>query len=443
MRSQKEQVWYHVDVNSAYLSWTAAYRVCILGEDLDLRDLPSVIGGSEAERHGIVLAKSSSAKGYGIRTGETLAEARCKCPGLVIVPPDYSLHVSCSSALVELLKKYFPYVHQYSIDEAFCQVEGTMGLWGTHTAFAHQLKEEIRRELGFTVNIGVSDSKLLAKMASEFQKPDQVHTLFTWEIERKMWPLPVNELFWVGPATARKLRALGIRTIGALAASDLELLKRHLKKQGEFIWNYANGRDVSPFLRELPQNKGYGNSMTTPSDVTDRETAEQVILSLTETVCARLRADSMEAACVGISITDREFRHGSGQTTLISATDTTLEIYEAARSLFDRLWNHSPIRQMGVHTSKVSPKGHYQYQLFDRGLHDKYARLDTAVDEIRKRYGEDCVQRAVFVGNRIPHMSGGIDKVKRTGVTKAVQRPGPGGGAGDRNHGSGEDRVFR
>lgn len=153
---------------------------------------PSVIGGSEAERHGIVLAKSSSAKGYGIRTGETLAEARCKCPGLVIVPPDYSLYVSCSSALVELLKKYFPYVHQYSIDEAFCQVEGTKGLWGTHTAFAHQLKEEIRRELGFTVNIGVSDSKLLAKMASEFQKPDQVHTLFTWEIERKMWPLPVK-----------------------------------------------------------------------------------------------------------------------------------------------------------------------------------------------------------------------------------------------------------
>ena len=179
MRSQEDQVWYHVDVNSAYLSWTAAYRVCILGEDLDLRDIPSVIGGSEAERHGIVLAKSGSAKRYGIRTGETLAEARCKCPGLVIVPPDYSLYVSCSKALVELLKKYFPHVHQYSIDEAFCRVEGTKGLWGTHTAFAHQLKEEIRRELGFTVNIGVSDCKLLAKMASEFQKPDQVHTLFT------------------------------------------------------------------------------------------------------------------------------------------------------------------------------------------------------------------------------------------------------------------------
>ena len=438
-----EELWYHVDVNSAFLSWSAAHEIWIKGGDLDLRTVPSVIGGNEKDRHGIVLAKSGPAARFGIRTGETLVEARNKCPGLIIAPPEYDLYVQCSRALIQLLGRYSHHTHQYSIDEAFCAMDGTKNLWGNPVAFAQQIGAEIRRTLGFTVNIGVSDNKLLAKMASEFQKPDQVHTLFTWEIERKMWPLPVNELFWVGPATVRKLRALGIRTIGALAASDLELLKRHLKKQGEFIWNYANGRDVSPFLRELPQNKGYGNSMTTPSDVTDRETAEQVILSLTETVCARLRADSMEAACVGISITDREFRHGSGQTTLISATDTTLEIYEAARSLFDRLWNHSPIRQMGVHTSKVSPKGHYQYQLFDRGLHDKYARLDTAVDEIRKRYGEDCVQRAVFVGNRIPHMSGGIDKVKRTGVTKAVQRPGPGSGAGDRNHGSGEDRVFR
>ena len=415
-----EELWYHVDVNSAFLSWSAAHEIWIKGGDLDLRTVPSVIGGNEKDRHGIVLAKSGPAARFGIRTGETLVEARNKCPGLIIAPPEYDLYVQCSRALIQLLGRYSHHIHQYSIDEAFCAMDGTKNLWGNPVAFAQQIGAEIRRTLGFTVNIGVSDNKLLAKMASEFQKPDQVHTLFTWEIERKMWPLPVNELFWVGPATARKLRALGIRTIGALAASDLELLKRHLKKQGEFIWNYANGRDVSPFLRELPQNKGYGNSMTTPSDVTDRETAEQVILSLTETVCARLRADSMEAACVGISITDREFRHGSGQTTLISATDTTLEIYEAARSLFDRLWNHSPIRQMGVHTSKVSPKGHYQYQLFDRGLHDKYSRLDAAVDEIRKRYGEDCVQRAVFVGNRIPHMSGGIDKVKRTGVTKAV-----------------------
>ena len=429
-------------MNSAYLSWTTIEELKNGGE-VDLRTIPAIIGGDQKSRHGVVLAKSPLAKQCGIRTGEPVANAIRKCPGLVMRPPDHKLYRRYSNRLMEFLRTYTDYIEQVSVDECYMDFTEIAPRFASPVDGALEIKNEVCRKFGFTVNIGISTNKLLAKMASEFQKPDQVHTLFTWEIERKMWPLPVNELFWVGPATARKLRALGIKTIGDLAASDLDLLKRHLKKQGEFIWNYANGRDVSPFLRELPQNKGYGNSMTTPSDVTDRETAEQVILSLTETVCARLRADGMEAACVGISITDREFRHGSGQTTLISATDTTLEIYEAARSLFDRLWNHSPIRQMGVHTSKVSPKGHYQYQLFDRGLHDKYARLDTAVDEIRKRYGEDCVQRAVFVGNRIPHMSGGIDKVKRTGVTKAVQRPGPGGGAGDRNHGSGEDRVFR
>lgn len=414
------QLWYHVDVNSAYLSWTAAYRVCILGHDLDLRDIPSVIGGNEAERHGIVLAKSGPAKKYGIRTGETLAEARRKCPGLTVAPPDYSLYVSCSRALIKKLREYAPYVHQYSIDEAFCLMEGTKRLWGSPAAFAEQLKEEIYRELGFTVNIGVSDRKLLAKMASEFRKPNRVHTLFAKEIQKKMWPLPVEELFWVGPAAKRKLHTLGIRTIGELAVTDPELLRRHLKKQGEFVWNYANGFDVSPFLKELPENKGYGNSMTIPYDVTDRDTAGQVILSLAETVCARLRADGVKAACVGLAIKDREFCHTSRQVTLASPTDTTQEIYRAACKLFDSLWDHSPIRQMGVHTGKVSHSACYQYNLFDRDRYEKYSRLDLAIDQIRGKYGEDCIQRAVFLGNRLSHMAGGIDKEKRTGVTKAV-----------------------
>ena len=420
MMGQGERLIFHIDVNSAFLSWECVYRLSQDPEALDLRTIASAVGGDAKSRHGIVLAKSPLARKYGVTTGEPLVQAMRKCPELVVVPSRFDFYIKCSRRMMELLEEYTPDHEKFSIDEIFLDMTSTIHLFGSPLKVANEIRERIKKELGFTVNIGISTNKLLAKMASEFQKPDQVHTLFTGEIERKMWPLPVSRLFWAGPATVRKLGALGIRTIGELAVMDLELLKRHLKKQGEFIWNYANGRDVSPFLRELPRNKGYGNSMTTPCDVTDRETAGQVILSLTETVCARLRADGMEAACVGISITDREFFHSSRQTTLISATDTTLEIYEAACSLFDSLWNHSPIRQIGVHTGKVSPKGHYQYQLFDKGLHDKYSRLDTAVDEIRKRYGEDCVQRAVFMGNQISHMSGGIDKVKRTGVTKAV-----------------------
>lgn len=412
------QVWYHVDVNSAYLSWTAAYRRHILGEDMDLRDIPSVVGGDEKERHGIVLAKSGPAKAYGIRTGEPLTEARRKCPGLVVAPPDYGLYVSCSRALMGLLRRYAPYVHQYSIDEAFCLMEGTGGLWGAPAAFAWQLKDEIHRTLGFTVNIGVSDHKLLAKMASELRKPDRVHTLYREEIREKLWPLPVGKLFWVGPAAGRKLASLGIRTIGELAVMDQGVIKQHLKKHGEFIWNYANGRDVSPFLKELPENKGYGNSMTAPYDVTDRDTAGQILLSLSETVCARLRADGMKAACVGISVTDREFCRRSAQSTLISSTDTTLEVYRAACRLFENLWDRSPIRQMGVYTGKVSRSSYSQYNLFDGDRYERYSRLDAAVDEIREKYGEDSIRRCVFLGSSLPHMAGGIDKVKRTGVTK-------------------------
>lgn len=415
-----EEIWYHVDVNSAFLSWSAAYEVHIKGGGADLRTVPAVIGGSEKDRHGIVLAKSGPAKRFGIQTGEPLVDARRKCPGLIVAPPDYELYVECSKALIELLGRYSPRVHQYSIDEAFCAMDGTRSLWGSPVAFAHQLREEIREALGFTVNIGVSDSKLLAKMASEFQKPDRVHTLFRTEIPKKMWPLPVSDLFWVGHAAKKKLQNLGIRTIRELAESDPELLRTHLKKHGEFIWNYANGRDTSPFLAQLPENKGYGNSMTLPFDARDRDTARQVILCLTETVCARLRADKMKAACVAVSVTDRDFRRASRQSGLVSATDTTLEVYEAALRIFDSLWDRSPIRQMGVHASRVTHDTAYQYNLFDMDYYEKYSRLDAAIDEIRRRYGEDSVMRAVFLGSGLPHMGGGIDKAKRTGVTKAV-----------------------
>lgn len=414
------EIWYHVDVNAAFLSWTAAYEVHIKGSGRDLRRMTAVIGGSEKDRHGIVLAKSLRAGAYGIKTGESLVEARSKCPGLIIVPPDYELYVNCSRGLIRLLKTYCPHVHQYSIDEAFCSMGGAQTLWGSPVAFAQQLKEEIRETLGFTVNIGVSDQKLLAKMASEFEKPDKVHTLFREEIQKKLWPLPVGELFWVGRASRRKLADLGIRTIGELAAADLELLKLHLKKHGEFIWHYANGRDTSPFLQELPENKGYGNSMTVPFDVKDVHTARQVMLALSETVCARLRADGMKASCVSVSITDQEFRHGSRQKTLPLATDATLEIYRQACTVFEALWDGTPIRQIGVHTSRVTGGAPYQYTLFDRDGGRKYAKLDAAADAIRKKYGEDALMRAAFLKSPLPHMAGGIDKVKRTGMTKAL-----------------------
>lgn len=415
-----EQIWYHVDVNSAFLSWTAAHRLHILGEEQDIREIPSVIGGSEKDRHGIVLAKSVPAKAFKIKTGESLFEARRKCPELLIVPPDYGLYVSCSKALIGLLSKYSGQIHQYSIDEAFVEMGGSAGLFGNPVVFAQQLRQEIKDTLGFTVNIGVSSSKLLAKMASELRKPDQVHTLFPEEIPKKMWGLPVQELFMVGRATAKKLAALGIHTIGELAGTPPGILRAHLKKHGEMIWQFANGEDFSPFLQPLEENKGYGNSVTVPCDVVDSDMAKQVLLSLTETVCARMRADGMKAACVGFSLTDTDFCRVSHQAGMISATATTEEVYQAVCRLFDAEWDGAPIRQLGVFAGKVTRDTAYQYNLFDLDRYDRFSKLDAAIDQIRAKYGEDAVMRATFLKSPVSHMSGGIDKVKRTGMTKPL-----------------------
>lgn len=418
----REPVYYHIDVNSAFLSWEAAYRLHLKGEEQDLREIPSVVGGSQKERHGIVLAKSIPARDYGIHTGEPLASARGKCPGLVVIPPDYELYVNCSRALIELLKNYSPDIHQYSIDEAFCDMTGMAGLFGSPVIFAGQLKEEIKETLGFTVNIGISSNKLLAKIASDFKKPHYVHTLFPCEIPAKLWSRPVGELFYVGRATAGKLRTLGIQTIGELANTDPELLKTHLKKPGEVLWHYANGRDFSPFLKMQEENKGYGNSITVPYDITGAMAAKQVLLSLTETVCARLRADGQKASCIGVSLLDCDFCWESRQITLTAPTNTTWEVYGAVCRVLQMVWQQRPIRRFGVHMGKLTKDAMYQYRLFDENRAEKYRRLDQAVDAIRKRYGEDAIMRASFLNSRISHMSGGIDKAKRTGVTKGLGR---------------------
>ena len=240
--SKPETIICHIDVNSAFLSWTAAYRVNILGDPLDLRTIPSVIGGDEEARHGIVLAKSIPAKKFGIQTGEPLHQARQKCPDLVVAPPDYGLYVEASRRMIALLREIAPVVEQYSIDEAWIDLSGTERLYGPPVLTAHRIKDRIRDELGFTVNVGVSSNKLLAKMASDFQKPDRVHTLFPAEVPEKLWPLPVRELFYVGGATEKKLRAMGITTIGQLAAADPERLRRQLHQHGLVIWEFANGR---------------------------------------------------------------------------------------------------------------------------------------------------------------------------------------------------------
>ena len=422
MSLERRNVIFHIDVNSAFLSWEAVYRLHHLGGKEDLREKVSAVGGDMAMRHGIILAKSIPAKKFHIKTGETILEAKQKCPELILVPPNYGLYEKCSKAFMDILRQYSPTVEQYSVDEAFVDMTGTEGLWGDPVTAAYRIKDQIRDILGFTVNIGISENKLLTKMASDFQKPDRVHTLWRNEIESKMWPLPVSDLFFVGRATAKKLFSLGIHTIGELAHADPHLLKAHLKKHGEVIWAFSRGMDVSVVQSEAPANKGYGNSTTIAFDVTDASTAKLVLLALAETVGTRLRAAKVRAEVIAVGIKTYDLSYASHQMTLQNATNITIEIHRCACQLFDELWDGSPIRHLGIHTSRVKDGFNMrQLDMFDTTDYEKLEKMDAAVDRIRGRYGIDSVKRAAFVGSPIDHMSGGISREKRSVEYKKIR----------------------
>ena len=391
-----------------------------------MREVPSVVAGDKASRHSIILAKSIPAKKNGIQTGEPLFQALEKCPDLVVIPPDYALYVQASRQFVDMLRAFSPAVEQYSIDEAWVDMTGTQRLWGPPRLAAELMRRRINEELGFTVNIGISSNKLLAKMAGDFEKPNKVHTLFPEEMAEKFFPLPVRDLFLVGVKTERKLQTLGIYTIGDLAAADVRVLKKRLGKQGELLWHFANGRNADAVTPEPAENKGYGNATTTSHDVVTSEEAYQVLLSLCETVATRLRKDGKCGSCVSIHLRTNEFRHFYHQCVLHGATNMTSEIFEASCRLFDEAWDRiTPLRQLGVQITRLSGEPYQQFDFFS-GLSpqqfERKLRLDETVDALRDKYGEDIIRRAKFANGSAPHMAGGLSKERRTGVTKPVPK---------------------
>lgn len=419
-----EPVWFHIDVNSAFLSWTAAYRTLVEGRNPDLRDIPAVIANDKNLRTSIVLAKSTPAKKYGVKTGEPLGMARDKCPNLVVAEPDYALYVASSRRLMALLREVSPVVEQYSIDEAWVDMTGMARLYGPPVLAAQHLKDRIFRTLGFTVNIGVSCNKLLAKMAGELEKPNKVITLFPQEFERKLWPLPVGELFMVGRATAQKLTAMGIRTIGDLAKADPAFLIRKLGKQGGVLWQFANGKDAGVISSAPAQNKGYSNAVTTPRDVTDFSYADQVLLSLCETVGTRLRRDEQAGSCLTIHLRTSAFENWSHRRQLPNATNVTQELYAGARELLRAAWDgKTPLRQIGIQITRLSDTSVRQASLFDAADYEKLSKLDKTVDALREKYGEQALFRAAFLAGDTPNMAGGLSKHRRTGITKPVDEP--------------------
>lgn len=411
-----EPLIFHIDVNSAFLSWESVYRLSTDPDCLDLRTVPAAVGGDAATRHGIVLAKSTPAKKYGVTTGEPLSQALRKCPSLLVVPSRFDIYIQYSSHLMNLLSDYTPDIEKFSIDEAFLDMTSTIHLFGEPVDVANRIRERVHRELGFTVNVGIAPNKLLAKMASDFKKPDLCHTLFPDEIPAKMWPLPVRELFSVGNSAQKKLEGIGIRTIGQLAFANVELLKPILgEKYAIMIHEYARGIDPSPVAERDPINKGYGNSTTLSRDVDDFDTAFLVILSLSETVGARLRADHVQCDCICVEIKDQDFRVQSHQMTLNRPTDSTTVIYENACRLLRDFWDRKPLRLIGVRATRISDDGFSQMSLFESEQSQKMKEMEMAVDRIRSKFGTDSIKRATFLKQDaiVDHASGKTKHLKK------------------------------
>lgn len=390
-----ERIIFHIDVNSAFLSWSALEHLQA-GEKVDLRLIPSIVGGDIAKRHGVVLAKSIPAKAYGISTGEPVVNAFRKCPNLVSVAPNHQLYEQMSHKLMSLLSDICPDIEQVSIDECYMDYTPISGKYTSPELAAAMIKDEVYRTLNFTVNVGISDKKVLAKMASDFKKPNLVHTLYSWEIQEKLWHLPVSSLFMCGRSSVEILKKLGILTIGELAQANPDILEAHLKSHGITLWQYANGQDDAPVLPKSADLKGIGNSTTLKADAITREDAYKALLGLAESVGSRLRASHRLAGLVCTEIKYHTFQSVSHQMLLDTPTASTDIIYRNACSLFDELWNGTPVRLLGIRTAKLAEEDSpIQLSLFDYSapISEKQQKLNAALDNIRERFGNDAVKR--------------------------------------------------
>ena len=435
--TDRKQIIFHIDVNSAYLSWTALEKLKS-GSGVDLRTIPSIIGGDEKSRHGVVLAKSIPAKKYGIQTGEPVAAALRKCPGLVMEPPDHKLYRQYSKAMIKLLSEEFsPLLEQVSIDECYMDFTPIASRYSSPEEAAGKIRDRVFESFGFTVNVGVSTVKVLAKMASDFEKPGKVHTLYPEEIRQKMWPLPVSDLFMVGRRSASKLESLGIRTIGDLAQADPAFLTTHFKSHGRLMWEYANGIDEGTVVTQKQEAKGVGNSTTLSEDIIEAPKAKEILRSLAASVAGRLQKAGQLAGTITVEIKYFDFTKVSHQTQTLTPVNSEEDIFRLACSLFDELWDSRPIRLLGIRSSRLTAEGEpVQLSIFDlpaaapssspeeppekknpaeqpspaarpdkpeKGKEarrapspEKLKKLDAAMEQIRRKYGENAVHR----GNR-------------------------------------------
>ena len=392
---------FHIDVNNAFLSWTAL-ELLNKGNKYDIRNSYAVIGGDENQRHGIVLAKSMPAKKMGIKTGESLFEARKKCPALKTYAPNYLWYQENSKKLFQLLSKYSPDIEIASVDECYLDYEKVKNLYGDEVKFAYKIKDEIKNTLGFTVNIGIGNNKLCAKMASDFSKPDKVHTLYLDEVKDKMWPLPVGELFGIGKSTREKLNHIGIYTIADLATTKVETLIPYFKNQSVKMIEHANGMSHDVVMANTEEPKGISNSTTLSKDLISVIEIERILYQISENVGISLRKQKKYAHVIAVTLKDKYFKSYSHQRKLKNPTNLTNEIYQVSCELLKEMWNHNPVRLVGIRLDNLTDFALHQVSfLEDLSEREKDNELETIVDEIKEKFGVNSIKKASLVDKKI------------------------------------------
>lgn len=392
-----ERIIFHIDVNNAFLSWSAL-EMLKNGSKLDIRTIPAVVGGDEKKRRGVVVAKSFPAKKAGIVTGEPIYMARRKVDKLFVAQSNREKYKEYSDKFYNILCKYTPVIERYSIDECFMDMTGMERMFGNLVKLAYKIKDEIYNTLGFTVNVGVANSKICAKMASDFEKPNKVHTLFDNEVQTKMWPLSVNELFMVGKSSSAKLHELGIHTIEELAKADINMLTRYFKTGGKMMHEYANGIDDSPVERPIPKNQGIGHSTTLPQDVDNIPDLKKVLRKLSDMVGIRLREENKYATVISVQLKNNVFFNYQHQKKLVNPISSNEDIYENACLLLKDMWKGDPIRLVGLRVSDFTDRTYEQISLFEEtGKIQKRDKVQKAMDEINKKFGTNTIKSAALL----------------------------------------------
>lgn len=393
---ERKRVILHSDLNSFYASVECLYNPAI-------RDKPVAVGGDPEARHGIILTANIIAKrGFGIKAGQAIWQAKQKCPELIVLPPNYGRYIRFSKLAREIYRNYTDLIESFGIDEAWMDVTESTKLFGSGEKIANEIRRKIREELGITASIGVSYNKIFAKIGSDIRKPDATTVITEDNFKQLVWSLSVKDLLYVGTSTFRKLANIGLATIGDLAGSPVVFLKSMLGKWGEYLWTFANGYDTSPVLKldHIGTIKGIGNSMTTPRDLETDKDVKLMFYVLAESVAERLRRHNFKGGTVQIHIRDNELVSIERQAKLPVNSFVSREIAQKAFEIFKSNWKwEKPIRSIGVRaTDLITADSCRQLSIFDdESRRVQMEKLEYSIDDIRRRFGHYSVQRGLLL----------------------------------------------